>query len=81
MRPALRPIRAGGMQTGYGGTAPRASLGSDALLPVGLALLVFIALAGLLRVRRPLSLAGPRSSASRNTQCVGDNRANNANRE
>ena len=42
----------GGVQTGYGGAAPRESLGSSAMLPVGLALLFFIVLAGLLRVRR-----------------------------
>ena len=57
----------GGMETGYGGTAPRATLGSAAILPVGLALLFFIALALLLRVRRPLNLSGPRSSASYDT--------------
>jgi hypothetical protein len=46
----------GGMQTGFGGTAPRSNLANGAILPVGLALLFFIALAGLLRGRRPLSL-------------------------
>jgi hypothetical protein len=68
----------GGMQTGYGGTAPRASLASVAMLPVGLALLVFIVLAGLLRVRRPLSLSGSRSATSRGSRRVG---ANNADKE
>jgi Domain of unknown function (DUF4397) len=47
---------AGGVQTGFGGTAPRSSLAKEAMLPVGLALVFFIALAGLLRGRRPLSV-------------------------
>jgi hypothetical protein len=57
---------AGGVQTGFGGTAPRSNLARDAILPVGLALLFFIALAGLLRGRRPLAfrdLTHPRDAA------------------
>jgi hypothetical protein len=58
----------GGMQTGFGGTSARASLGSTAILPVGLALLFFITLAGLLRFRRPISFSGSRSLALRGTK-------------
>jgi hypothetical protein len=46
----------GGVQTGFGGTAPRSNFARKALLPVGLALLFFLALAGLLRGRRPYAL-------------------------
>lgn len=55
----------GGMQTGFGGTAPQSSLGTAAMFPVALAMLFFIALAGWLRFRRALALVGPRSLASR----------------
>jgi hypothetical protein len=48
----------GGVQTGFGGTAQRASLASTMMLPVGLGLLFFIILAGFLRVRRPTKLLG-----------------------
>jgi hypothetical protein len=58
----------GGMQTGFGGTAPRSSLGRAAMLPVGLALLFFVALAVFLRLRRPLAFVGPRSLASRDAK-------------
>ena len=58
----------GGVQTGFGGTAPRASLESSAMLPVGLALLFFITLAGLLKVRRPVIFSAPRSVALRGTK-------------
>ncbi len=60
----------GGMQTGYGGTASRGSLGSAAMLPVGLALLFFVALALFLRARRPLSPSGPRSLTSCDTMSM-----------
>jgi hypothetical protein len=47
---------AGGVQTGFGGTAPRSDLAKEAMLPVGLALVFFIALAGVLRGRRLIGL-------------------------
>jgi len=52
----------GAMETGFGGTAQKSTLARDAMLPVGLALLLLLALAATLRIRLNHRLALARNT-------------------